>query len=436
MADTSKDTKISKKTVSDIKYKKIEPLINDPAIKSFKNEVASLLPKNMSRESVRFRLHNVDTSVGNAIRRTIIDELPVKALIAKTIDTNEPFIIPDEIRDRIAFIPIDQSIPTGTKFSLSVDENGTVYSHHIKSVSFPSSVETDKAKQKDEPNDGKGPRDDKGPKLMDRFHIANLPNGKYLHIPEIVVEEGYGYNKSYFSISSDISYEPEDINFTNVLNEKANIVSRTMLISDLKNSMKETGFSTSDIEKMTYRSRVLIIPNKNNETLLVKEERDKIIKNYDFIIRPTTQIPVRSSFNTSCRNFELRVRTKGNVDIHNLIPAVCDNIIDRITKTMGLPIETETVLAFNNSKNQKQPTKVHKLEIKGETHTIAELLLKHVYEIDPTIAFLRKIPIARGFSQRTITLELIHQDPQQIIKQACNRIIGIFNDIKKAFTFI
>jgi DNA-directed RNA polymerase alpha subunit len=388
--------------VLNISYKEILP--NTGLIPAeIKKEVEAVLPKDIKRASVKFELHNVDVSIANAIRRTILEEIKTKALSVSKIDTNEEFIIPAEITDRISSIPIDQTIPDNTKYAVDISNLGK------KSVYVTSANIVGHEKKQ---------------YFTNNIKIARLREGKYLKIPEITVESGYGYNHAKFMISNDVGYYNLDVMSANVLNEKANTTKKQVLVSDVIKEMKAAKFSQEEIETITkkpYRADILIIPDPVNEKRLTPDESKKITKFHKTIIRAPIQ--AQSSFVTQSKNFLLKVRTKGNINIKTLIPAVCDNIIERLEKVKkSLP----------NIKSFKYKTStVNSLLIENETYTIGELIRKHVFMLNPTIACLKNHVLHPR--DRNAYIELIHPEPAAIITKAADHCIGVFKQIKGSF---
>lgn len=105
--------------VSDFKVKKLIPKIPD----RFKH----LAPTVLQRERCTFTLDGCSNAVANGIRRTILCELKVLYLKSdyEEITTDDPFIIPEMIQKRLRMIPLLQSVPQDTKFSLEVTNNTT-----------------------------------------------------------------------------------------------------------------------------------------------------------------------------------------------------------------------------------------------------------------------------------------------------------------------
>ncbi len=84
-------------------------IINDQFINKFKIDLTKLLP-NEPYQTVSFTLANTNSSMANAIRRVLVNELPIWSLQANisSINTDDDFIIPDELATKIKSVPISQ----------------------------------------------------------------------------------------------------------------------------------------------------------------------------------------------------------------------------------------------------------------------------------------------------------------------------------------
>lgn len=109
--------------VEDIKIKKITYNVSH-----------KMLPK-LLHERVSFKLKDINSSIANALRRTISLELEVKYLYAEDVKTNDPYIIPEQIISRLAMIPIKQTVHDDAKFSLDVI-NGEKHHKYINTSSI------------------------------------------------------------------------------------------------------------------------------------------------------------------------------------------------------------------------------------------------------------------------------------------------------------
>lgn len=117
--------------IKDIIHKKYDINYNNTIFENLIKSNKHLIPK-LSHMSLIFNINNTITSLVNAIRRTIIDELYIKILYFDLIDlyTNDKYILPDLIQNRIGLIPILQTINENISFNLYI-KNDTL---HIKNI--------------------------------------------------------------------------------------------------------------------------------------------------------------------------------------------------------------------------------------------------------------------------------------------------------------
>jgi hypothetical protein len=177
--------------VTNIKFAKTEIKLTADQKKKY----ASLIPS-FVEETVEFNLINAGPEVANALRRTAINELQVKALyfepeafktdlpkeLEKTGLSYDPYQYYDMILRRIQAIPINQNISTLARFTLLATNTTTdirnVLSNEIKtkgSVPFSKTI-----------------------------NITDLTPGKFTHIEPIIVKEGFGYEDIIYSIVSRV----------------------------------------------------------------------------------------------------------------------------------------------------------------------------------------------------------------------------------------
>jgi DNA-directed RNA polymerase subunit L len=69
------------------------------------------------------------------------------------------------------------------------------------------------------------------------------------------------------------------------------------------------------------------------------------------------------------------------------------------------------------------------LVIKGETHTIGELLVNHINHLDPDIPFVS--PKMDHLRDNQITIQVIHPTPEKITLDAIKQCIIIFENLIK-----
>ena len=80
-------------------------------------------------QTLIFELKESNCSLANAIRRTLISEMPIKHLTTSLteIKTTDPYIVGDAIRKRIEMIPISQSIDEHSVFALRFENDADSY---------------------------------------------------------------------------------------------------------------------------------------------------------------------------------------------------------------------------------------------------------------------------------------------------------------------
>jgi DNA-directed RNA polymerase subunit L len=146
---------------------------------------AQLAPKNLFPATCSVVLTNCNNAIANGIRRTIMCELPVKALSCEyeDIDTDDPFIVPEMVQARLRSIPLDQTIPIGTVYSVSA-----------KSSVVPLDVHTSTFKP--------------ASRYFNNMTLLTLQPLRYLNIrnirvsTEIGIREGYGMHAVAFNATS------------------------------------------------------------------------------------------------------------------------------------------------------------------------------------------------------------------------------------------
>lgn len=373
---------------------------------------------------IKLNIVGVSDSIANAIRRTLIDELRVVALDfdISNVDTNDEYIISDELRDRIRYIPIDQNIPENTVFSISQTNSSSsdgvrvVYSNVI-------------------------------PGLPGKFRIAELKPGGYLSISEIKVVAGYGYNHSMFSLTSDICFDNMDYMDVHVVNQKGNILTRRVSVNDVFNRMKESGIKSD--KKSLYTKKILVIPSASYDKLISDRDRNRIkVINHDVVLinrespeNDNLYIVERSSTMCSSREFAFAFYMNGNIDPKLVVPLICNNLIDRLQKIA----EDVSLIDIDNNKFTSGMIFVSKdiktniagdnyeiwsIKITGETHTIGEMLFKHILELDPGISNVKKR--MNHPRDKNVYIDIVHSNPLKILTDAINLCIGIFKKIHKS----
>lgn len=91
-------------------------------------EFKHLLPDNLETSDVKLVLDKVDNSISNAIRRTLLGELPVIVMRCKyeDIDTDDEYLHKDIVLNRFPLIPLLQNVNMNTTFSLKATNNDSI----------------------------------------------------------------------------------------------------------------------------------------------------------------------------------------------------------------------------------------------------------------------------------------------------------------------
>jgi hypothetical protein len=419
-------------------------------------EIESLLP---SREEhcVSFDLIGVDTSIANGFRRTAIEELELKALTFdnNTITTNVDYILFGEFLDRIQQIPIRQDIPDDLIMSINAintsNENGimTLYSDSIIG----------------------------GEKYIPgRFRIAELRPGNFLKVPRITVVRGTGRDNACFSLTADFTYDNLDFMDVWFINSKGNRIKKRVRVSDV---VKLAGKKTD-----VWNKRILVIPNPNYEKVISDEVREKIeIVKYDLVLKSDKAystddeyLAEQSSLMVRSNDFRMSYYLFGQIDPKDFVRLVCTRIVERLgavkrgleqiyriegagpktptkkspkTPTKKSPktpkktadeiapidlaldstgvVEVRLVPIMVRHEGEQTAMDLWRMTVKGETHTVSELIVNHAYLIDPEIPFITAKMIHPRDNQ--ITIEILHPTPQKICLDAIDQTIEVFTGL-------
>lgn len=143
-----------------------------------------------------FELTDANCALANAIRRTLMSELPIKHLTVALTDikTTDPYVIGEVIRKRIEMIPISQSIDPEATFSLRVENDTDMYID----------VMTDEIKL-----NGVASSKDITPQIP----VCDINSHTSFSVNDIHVIESFGFDNSRVSIGR-VGYEILEQDFT------------------------------------------------------------------------------------------------------------------------------------------------------------------------------------------------------------------------------
>lgn len=209
-------------------------------------------------QTLIFELKESNCSLANAIRRTLISEMPIKHLTASLteIKTTDPYIVGDAIRKRIEMIPISQSIDEHSVFALRFENDADSYVDVSSSEIKLNGI----AISKD---------------ITPFIPICDINSGTSFSINDIHVVESYGFDNSRVSIGrvayeiinhdfalSSINSNPTCFRFEvetpGVINPSEMVVKA---IDNLINRLDSIDFGNSVVEFDIYK---LTIPNETH----------------------------------------------------------------------------------------------------------------------------------------------------------------------------
>ena len=370
--------------------------------KKYEREIKELLPTK-KRQVISFVLRNTNTKVANGIRRTLLEEMKIKILDVEIedIDTDEEYLIREEFRDRLNLIPIDQTTNVDATFTIDFVNTNT-----------------------DQPwsriHSG-----DIGVACDENFSIAEVRPGKHLLVKDIYVREGYGYDNAKFSPVCGITYKPLDFVDVNIVNSTG-FFNRAMVRT--KDILPFTKSGTT--ERNIHNLRILVIPDASYKDM-ISETYKKKIPNFDLVVNKN--IEVCSSFTSVSETYLLEVETLGTIPPKQLIKSACENIHDRLKTVRDelMPYLKDREAEPGNTVRVEFTPDLTKVHIYNETHTIGEILVKNVFDLDPAIPFVNKKlwhPL-----KRNITINVNHAEPIKIMIDACELGMEQIKAISKEF---
>lgn len=387
--------------ISQVQYD-IDALCN---LTPLSNEDKDYIRKNLDiansspRETITFDLIDVDVSIANAIRRSVISDTKYKCIAPSLhmIDKNQRYSSFD-LKLRIRMLPIDHDCPLTTTFTMDIlndtQERMTVYSSHIKAS-------------------------DNKTYMLPNFPIIDLDPGNYIKITNMPVKEKNNYNNASWSMCSDFTYKTLDYVEADFLYKKT-IVDKMVRTIDLKKHIK-----------YKHGDRVLIIFDPD---LMNFHNMDKWIKYYDHIIENNKSqldyefIPPIQSSVESPREFRISFTTNGNMPAKWMLTESMMHIISVITE---IKESIEYCQKNNVQKYNIVDIEYHdpamKVLITGHSHTISRLLMNHILALIPNIRFVN---IDTGhYSTRSFMLNIVHSEPMKILIDVCDKINDTFHNL-------
>ena len=323
----------------DIKNVKLnEYLINykNSKFENIINENKHLIPE-LNKKSITFDLINSNEAFANGIRRIFNDELLVKSLDINIYDlkTDDKYILPDNIIERINLIPILQNINDDLAFSINIVNN----TNDIINIYSKDIINKDK--------------NDKKNYFNNNILICSLKPNRYLYINNIKINKEYGYNDHKYSIGSynyeiintdfninSLNNNIKDFRIELITNNNIELKNLIILIYDtlyfrLKNIQSsinnyDINTNSTDINKLI--NDIFIIPNQNIYEIHINNE-------YHTIGNLITKYVFNLDNNIELINYKLEhpLRHKIIINIkHNQYKKIIHDSIENIIKDLDI----------------------------------------------------------------------------------------------------
>ena len=223
---------------------------------------------------LEFNLIDANYSLANALRRTLVNELPIKYLTASLTDiqSTDKYIINDIIKSRLEMIPISQDLSVGKTYEVKFENMSDTYCN----------VNTSEIKYKGKSVDG----------ISQEIPLCSINSTHTFTISDISINEEYGYNNGcvsparveYEIINHDMvnnlstNCDPKEFRF---LIECSGIYNpdnfMKLCISEIKKRVDNLDFNNHVIEFGIYK---LTIPG---ETYTI----GKLLSRYIFDLKPS-----------------------------------------------------------------------------------------------------------------------------------------------------
>lgn len=317
-----------------------------------------------SKKTLSFDLIDSNEAFANGIRRVFNDEMEVKQMDIKPqdINTDDKFILPDLIRERINLIPFVQTI--SDKYSIELDkisfqlhlENKDediikVYSKDIKLKIGNNIVETN--------NDF----------FNSNVQICSLRPKCHLYLNNIHVSKRHGYNNNAHCMGT-VKYECINVDFSKSCLEQT-LTDFHMELCDNSQS------SQSEMVNLIY-----------NNLFFRLSKVKKLIMDYE--IPPDSESNVDQSLNS---NLELYI-------INN-------------TKIIDLKAEGDV--------SKKNVNNLYEIHVNNEYHTVGNIITKYVFLLDENIELINYKLV--HILKHKIIITIKHEEYKKIINKAIDNFL-------------
>jgi DNA-directed RNA polymerase subunit L len=120
-------------------------------------------------------------------------------------------------------------------------------------------------------------------------------------------------------------------------------------------------------------------------------------------------------------------RTFGTIKPDEFLPIVFQNIIDRLASILEVLETVKDVDITTESVSFTFTSEINVIEISNETHTIGHLLMRAIYDVDPSVSNdSYKVP--HPTSRRTT---IRFKGTPELARQGCRHAIGVYRDFMK-----
>lgn len=372
-----------KEFVRDYDFSRVPPELKEAA-----QEARKWLPS--PHRGIAFELHNANTAIANALRRAPMREVRTKALYydALSIETNEEYIKPHELLDRIRLIPLSQDCPDDAVFSLDVANTTEAFTVDVLA------------------SDIKG-----GEKYFNpQFRIATLHQGKYLRIPRITVRPGFGSEHACWSLTEEVTYKPLDYEDVAILTPRG-VIQHQMV-------------SSEELRALLQKNKITIPAGKEPLFVMSPHQLHKV-KIAERFVPVEKNIPAQLSTVARPRAFALSFMFY-TVEPRRGMHMICDAILERLQRVAEELEKPESTQVRITRKDDL----VH-FYISGETFTLGNLIRLAVFDLDPEVSLVN-MRLEHALNN-AIIINIRHPDAVGLFKSALTRCAKDFEQIRAAF---
>lgn len=327
-----------------------------------------------NKNIVKFDLIDSNEAFANGIRRVFNDELEIGVMFVhpSELDTDDKFILPDNIIERINLIPFCQlQLEENKELSLSLkvsNDSGdiiTIYSKDIKINSKQGGKSTENL-------------------FNQNFIICTLRPSKYLYINNITIKKREGFVNNVHTLGTH-RYECINVDFAK---------------SSLDTNLKDFRIELKDNGNSSYKQIIQLV--RNNLFKRITKVKN-LIAEYEMPDDTISQTQNLTVLDNSSNDIYIIKNTK-IIDLHS-------------------------ILEENSKKNESM--NIYEIHIKGEYHTVGNILTKYVYLEDKNIEIINyKL---EHILKNKIIVTIKHSEYKKIIDNALTSFLKDLDTWYKSF---